>query len=495
MPAEESGLRYASGPGRWVLLATVLGSAMASIDATAVGIALPAIGRDFGASMASLQWVVTGYTLTLAGLLLFAGALGDRYGRKRIFLIGVVWFALASLACGMAPNAAILIGARAVQGIGAALLTPGSLAIIEASFRPGDRGRAIGAWSGLSGLATAIGPFIGGWLVQSVSWRLIFAINLPVAAVVVAVAVRHVPESRDPGLTGRVDITGGVLVTSGLVGVTLGLINGPAGGWTRPVPLVSLISGVLLLAAFLVWERRARMPMLPLNLFGSAQFTAANVVTFVVYGALGGTLFLLPIELQQVSGYTPVQAGLALLPVTAIMLALSARSGALAGRIGPRLQMSTGPVVIAIGLALFTRIGPSGNYLTEVLPAVVVFGLGLAINVAPLTSTVLSAVPASRAGVASAVNNDVARAAALIAVAILPAAAGLSGVAYLHPARFSAGFARASLICSCLCLAGAALAAITIRNPRREAGPPPQRLTQCGLDAPTGVSPALRKAT
>src|SRR4029077_3388991 len=340
----QAGLSYASGPGRWVLLVTVLGSAIASIDATVVGIALPAIGRDFGVSLTTLQWVVTAYTLALAGLLLFAGTLGDRYGRKRIFLAGVVWFAVSSLLCGLAPSAVILIAARAVQGIGAALLTPGSLAIIEASFQPGDRDKAIGAWSGLSGVATAIGPFLGGWLVQAGSWRLIFAINLPVAAMIIAVGVRHLPESRDPEMAqSKVDMTGGILVTLGLIGVTYGLIDGPVSGWIRPAPLASEVAGVLLLVAFAAWERRTPKPMLPLNLFTFAQFTAANVVTFIVYGALGGALFLLPIELQQVSGYTALQAGISLLPVTAIMLALSARSGALAARIGPRLQMSIGP--------------------------------------------------------------------------------------------------------------------------------------------------------
>ena len=492
-----TGLGYSTGPGRWVLLATVLGSGMASIDATVVGIALPAIGRDFGAGLASLQWVVTAYTLTLAGLLLVAGSLGDRYGRKKIFLVGVVWFALASVLCGAAPNAQVLIAARAIQGVGAALLTPGSLAIIEASFRPADRSKAIGAWSGLGGVATAIGPFLGGWLVQAVSWRLIFAINLPVAAAVVAVAVRHVPESRDPGMTGRIDATGGVLITVGLIGLTYGLIEGPGQRWTSPAPLTALIAGVVLLGAFLAWERRAREPMLPLNLFGSAQFTAANLATFAVYGALGGALFLLPIELQQVSGYTPLQAGVSLLPVTLVMLALSARSGALAARIGPRLQMSVGPFVIAAGLALFTRIGPSGDYLTEVLPAVVVFGFGLAINVAPLTATVLAAVPASHAGVASAVNNDVARAASLIAVAVLPAAAGLTGAAYLHPHQFSAGFDRASLIAAGLCVAGGAVAFAFIRNPSRAPAAQPAKVPQlmhCGLDAPASQQSSLQQA-
>jgi EmrB/QacA subfamily drug resistance transporter len=483
--SQPAGLRYKSARGRWVLLATVLGSAIASIDATVVGIALPAIGRDFHSSLATLQWVVTAYTLTLAGLLLFAGALGDKYGRKRIFVFGVVWFAVASLLCGVAPNAPFLIGARAVQGIGAALLTPGSLAIIEASFRPEDRGRAIGAWSGLSGVGSAIGPFLGGWLIQAVSWRLIFVINLPLAVLVVAVSLRHVPESRDPSATGPVDILGGTLATLGLIGLTYGLIEGPTAGWTSPVPLVALIAGVALLAGFVVWEARSPAPMMPLNLFRSAQFNAANVATFAVYGALGGALFLLPIQLIQVSGYTALQAGISLLPITLIMLALSSRSGALAARIGPRLQMTVGPLIIAAGLALFTRIGHSGDYLTEVLPALLVFGFGLAINVAPLTATVLSAVPAEHAGMASAVNNDVARAASLIAVAVLPAAAGLTGDAYLHPVQFSAGFHTASLIAAGVCVVGGVVAAVFIRNPRRAAGAaPPQQLLHCGLDGP-----------
>ncbi len=493
--ADETGLVFASGPGRWVLLATVLGSAIASIDATVVGIALPAIGRDFGVGLADLQWVVTAYTLTLAGLLLLAGALGDKYGRKRVFLTGVVWFGAASLLCSIAPTAATLIAARALQGVGAALLTPGSLAILEAVFRPDDRGKAIGAWSGFSGVGTAIGPFIGGFLVQAVSWRLIFVINLPLAAIVVAVTLRHVPESRDPGATGRIDATGATLVTLGLIGLTYGLIQGPANGWASTPVLIALIAGVLLLGAFGWWEHRATAPMLSLSLFASTQFTAANVVTFIVYGAIGGALFLLPIQLQQVSGYSALEAGISLLPVTAITLALSARSGALAARIGPRLQMSVGPILVGAGIALLALIGPSGDYLTEVLPGVVVFGFGLAVTVAPLTSTVLDAVPAEHAGMASAVNNDVARAAALIAVALLPAAGGITGNAYRHPAVFSAGFHTASLISAGFCVAGGLLAAATIRNPSRAAAalrPPGQHRLQCAIDAPPQAALAPR---
>jgi EmrB/QacA subfamily drug resistance transporter len=494
--SDGTGLRYASAQGRWVLVATVMGSAIAGIDATVVGIALPAIGRDFGTGLSTLQWVVTAYTLTLAGLLLVAGALGDRYGRRKVFLIGVVWFAAASVLCGIAPGAGVLIAARALQGVGAALLTPGSLAILEASFVPADRGRAIGAWSGLGGVAMAIGPFLGGWLVQAASWRLIFAINLPIAAAVVVLAWRHVPESHDPDATGRVDLTGGALVTLGLVGLTYGLIEGPASGWGSPAVLAALVSGIVLLAAFVAWERRARTPMLPLDLFASTQFSATNLVTFVVYGALGGALFLLPIQLQQVSGYTALEAGVSLLPLTAIMLVLSARSGALASRIGPRLQMSVGPVLVGAGFALFTLVGPGGNYLTQVLPGVTVLGLGLAATVAPLTATVLAAAPARHAGMASAVNNDVARAASLIAVAVLPAAAGITGAAYLHPDRFSAGFHTAALISAGLCVLGGLLAAATIRNPRPTvpAAPPVRGRVHCGLDAPPAEVTAGQRA-
>jgi EmrB/QacA subfamily drug resistance transporter len=489
--AGSPGLSYASRTGRWVLAATVLGSGIAALDATVVGIALPAIGRDFHVGEASLQWVVDAYTLSLAALLLLGGTLGDRYGRRRVFVIGTVWFALASLLCGLAPNATALIMARALQGVGAALLTPGSLAILQASFTEQDRSRAIGAWSGLGGLATAIGPFVGGWLISAVSWRLVFYINLPVAAAVVAISVRHVPESRAPGETGPLDLPGAVTITGALAGITYGLIAASGQGWSSAPVLASLLGGLILLAAFLIIEARRQNPMLPLHVFSSRQFSAANAVTFVVYGALGGTLFLLPTVLQEVAGYSPLASGAALLPVTVIMLALSARSGALAAKIGPRLQMSVGPLVIAAGLLLFTRVTGSGNYLTDVLPAVLVFGLGLAINVAPLTSTAMSAVPADHAGVASAVNNDVARAAGLIAVAVLPVAAGITGNSYLHPAELSDGFRNAVLISAAACAAGGLLAAVTIRNPprarpRRGEAERPDRPggLHCALDAP-----------
>jgi EmrB/QacA subfamily drug resistance transporter len=481
----EPDLHLKSARGRWVVAATVLGSGMAALDATVVGIALPAIGRDFHAGVSSLQWVVDGYTLTLAGLLLLGGTLGDSYGRRKMFVVGTVWFALASLLCGVAPGIGVLIAARALQGVGGALLTPGSLAILQASFAQDDRMAAIGAWSGLGGVATAFGPFLGGWLIDAVSWRLVFFINLPVAVLVVAIAGRHVPETKAPGPVPRLDVKGAACISGALAGITYGLIAASSYGWGSVAVLVPLAVGLALLGLFVLVEDREPNPMLPLGLFKSRQFTAANAVTFVVYAALGGLLFLVPVVLQVAHGYSPVEAGASLLPVTFIMLLLSSRSGALASRIGPRLQMTVGPVVIAASFLLFARLESSGDYLTVVLPAAVVFGLGVAIMVAPLTATALSAAPADHAGVASAVNNDVARAAGLIAVAVLPALAGITGDSYLHPAALAHGFRTAALISAVFCVAGGVLAGLAIRNPTRarcaQSTPPG---SYCALDAP-----------
>jgi EmrB/QacA subfamily drug resistance transporter len=382
---DQGGLRYRSGAGRWVLAATVLGSGMASVDATVVGIALPTVGREFRASVAELQWVVNGYTLALAALLLVGGSLGDRFGRRRVFTIGVVWFTVASAACALAPGATVLIALRVLQGVGGALLTPGSLAILQASFREEDRGQAIGAWTGLGGVAAATGPFIGGWLIAVASWRWIFFINLPIGLVVLLLAVRHVPESRDASAQDRVDLPGALLVMTTLAGVTYGLIEGPAHGWHGPGPVVALLVGAVAAGLFVLVESRSPAPLLPLGLFRRRQFTVTNAVTFVVYGALGGVLFLLPVVLQVVGGYSPLASGVALLPLTLVMLLLSSTSGRLASRIGPRLQMSVGPVVVGCGLALLSRLTTDSSYLTGVLPAVLVFGLGLAVTVAPLT--------------------------------------------------------------------------------------------------------------
>ncbi|TMF16718.1 MAG: DHA2 family efflux MFS transporter permease subunit, partial [Chloroflexi bacterium] len=330
---------------------------MAMLDATVVGIAQPTIGREFHADIAGLQWVSISYLLTLSGLLLLAGALGDRFGRRRVFLIGVAWFAVASALCAVAPGITFLIVARTLQGIGGALLTPGSLAIIEAAFAPSDRGRAIGAWSGLTGLAGALGPFVGGYLIAALSWRYIFLINMPVALAVILVSLRHVPESANPEAAGRIDTFGSGLVVAALVGVSYGLVEGPDLGWTSAAVLGTLGAGVVAFALFIAVERRITNPVVPFSIFRSRQFTGTNLVTLLIYGVMGAMFFLLPIELQQVAHYTPTGAGAALLPVTFLMLFLSARSGQLASRIGPRLQMSVGPIVVAIGLALFARVG------------------------------------------------------------------------------------------------------------------------------------------
>jgi EmrB/QacA subfamily drug resistance transporter len=479
--AEE--LVYSSAPGRWVIGAAVMGSGIAAIDATVVGIALPTIGRSMHADLGTLQWVVTAYMLTLAAFLLLGGALGDRLGRARVFSIGVAWFALASAVCGLAPTAGLLIAARALQGVGAALLAPASLAILQASFRVEDRPRAIGAWSGLGGLATAAGPLVGGYLISVASWRWVFFINLPVAALVLWITRRHVPESRDPEATGHLDIIGAVLAVTWLTALTYSLIEGPTKGWTSPIVVGGLVLGVAGLVAFLLVERSVPEPMLPLQLFRTRQFSAANGVTFIVYAALGGALFLLPVERQIVSGYTPLEAGLTLMPVTVIMLLFSARSGRLAARIGPRLQMSVGPMVVGVGLAMLSRMSPSGSYATVVLPGIAVFGAGLAITVAPLTSTAMGAAPPQHAGVASAVNNVVARTAGLLAVAVLPFLAGITGDDYLHAPALAAGFHTAMLIAAAACVAGGVVAALTIRNPPRTSPVVGAECLHCALDA------------
>jgi EmrB/QacA subfamily drug resistance transporter len=461
--ADDDPVTWGTPRARWVLLATVLGSGIAFLDATVVNVALPTIGRELDASVAGLQWIVNGYTLTLASLMLIGGSLGDRFGRRRVFLLGIVWFAAASMLCGLAPTEGALVAARALQGIGGALLTPGSLAIIQASFAPGDRARAVGAWSGLSGIAAALGPFLGGWLVGVGSWRLIFLINVPLAVAAVAVTLRYVPESRDPMSVGGIDAAGATLTAVGLAGVSWALTESGEHGASGST-LVAGALGLASLAGFVAVERRARYPMLPLEIWRSRQFTAANLVTFVVYASLGITFFLLIVNLQQVLGYSPMQAGLATLPITVLMLALSASAGQLAQRIGPRLPMTAGPLALAVGLVLLSRVHEGTTYLGTVLPGVIVFGLGLTLTVAPLTATVLAAAEARYAGVASGVNNAVSRGAGLLAIAVIPGVAGLTGTAYLDPAVFATGFRTAMLISAALAGAGGALAWVFIRN-------------------------------
>jgi EmrB/QacA subfamily drug resistance transporter len=486
-------LTLSEARGRWVLAATVLGSSLALLDATIVNVALPRIGRGFGSSVAGLQWTVNAYTLTLAGLILLGGSLGDRYGRRRVFMIGVVWFALASALCGLAPDIGVLVAARALQGIGGALLTPGALAIIQTSFVPEDRPRAVGAWSGLGGVAGAIGPFLGGWLIAAAGWRWAFLLNLPVAALVLVVAARHVPESRAGDEHRGFDILGAVLAAVALAGLTYALTEAPAKGGSTVAVILAAVLGVAAGAAFVAVERRRSgghgpSPMLPLGIFRSGQFTAVNIVTFIVYGGMSVQFFLLVVELQVVGGYSPIVAGTALLPVTILMLLLSARAGALAQRIGPRVLMTAGLVLAAAGMALTFRIGPHPSYVRDVLPAATVFGLGLSATVAPLTATVLATADIQHAGVASGVNNAVARAAGLLAVAGIPPAVGLTGNAFAEPRVFDHGYHQAMLIAALLLVGGAVLTFFTVRDDALR----PDRATaspECGFNCTVGAPP------
>jgi EmrB/QacA subfamily drug resistance transporter len=472
---ETSGLRFSSAAGRWVLTLTVLGSGIAFLEATVVNVALPEIGKDLDAGVTGLQWVVNGYLLTLAALILLGGSLGDHLGRRRIFNIGVIWFTTASALCALAPSVEVLVGARIIQGVGGALLTPGSLAIIEATFHRDDRARAIGAWSALSGVAAAVGPLLGGYLIDAVSWRAIFLINLPLGAFVVYQARRHVPETRDPTVGGPLDLRGAALAALGLGGFTFALIQAPEEGVGSAPVLAALAVGLTSSLLFLRAERRSAEPMLPLEIFRSRQFTGANLVTFVVYAALGGVFFLLIVFLQISLGYSPIAAGAASLPITALMLLLSARAGALAQRIGPRLPLTVGPFVIAIGMLMMRGIGIGDGYVEAVLPPILVFGLGLTLVVAPITATVLAAADPNHAGVASGVNNAVARTAQLSAVAVFPLVAGLSGSDYQNPAALADAFDTAMLAGAILSAMGGVLGWLTISNDVLERAEEPGR--------------------
>jgi EmrB/QacA subfamily drug resistance transporter len=471
---------FDSAPGRWLLAVAVLGSGIAFLDATVVNVALPDIGRDLHASTSTLQWILNGYTLTLASLILLGGSLGDRYGRRRIFVFGTGLFTIASLLCAVAPNAELLVVARLVQGVGGALLTPGSLAMVESGFRPADRARAIGAWAGLGGVAGALGPLVGGVLVAAVSWRAVFLINLPLGIFIVVMAGRHVPETRDPAAGGRLDFRGAILAAIGLGGTTYALIEAPAHG-ASPLVVVMAIGGGLALIAFVLAERRSANPMMPLSIFSSRQFSAANAVTFVVFGAFSGVFFLLVAFLQISLGYSPLAAGAASLPITALMLLLSPTAGALAQRIGPRIPLTVGPLVTALGLLLMSRIDPGDSYLTGVLPAVIVFGLGLTLVVAPVTATVMAAAEERHSGIASGINTAVSRLAGLIAVAVLPLVSGLTGETFYDPAAMAHGFRLAMLACAALAVAGGVLAWLTISSEVLESEPAP------GGDLPTRV--------
>jgi EmrB/QacA subfamily drug resistance transporter len=414
----EASAPCAPSSGPWILAATILGSAMAFIDGTVVNVALPQIQTRLGATAVDAQWIVESYALFLAALILVGGSLGDHYGRKRIFALGVVLFAAASVWCGISTSPEELIIARAVQGIGGAMLVPGSLSIISASFEEARRGRAIGTWSGFTGITTAIGPVLGGYLVQHVSWRMAFFINIPLAIAVLWLVYRHVPESRDPD-SRRLDIPGAVLATLGLGGVVFGLIESQANGFSDPRVLVSLTLGAAALLAFVFVERRSDEPMMPLTLFRSRNFSGANLLTLLLYAGLGGALYFFPFNLIQVHGYSATAAGSAFLPFVIITFVLSRWAGGLVARYGAKLPLIIGPLITAAGFILFAVPGTGGSYWTTFFPAVSVMGFGMTLVIAPLTTTAMNSVSGRHSGLASGVNNAVSRTATLLAIPVL----------------------------------------------------------------------------
>lgn len=472
------GLVLHSPKGRVALVATVAASGMASLDATVVNVALPRIGREFDASVSALQWVLTGYLLALASLILLGGALGDRFGRRKVFVIGTVWFAAASLLCGAAPNIEVLVAARILQGVGGALLTPGSLAILQASFRQSDRAAAVGAWSGLGGMAGAIGPFVGGGLVDGPGWRWAFLINVPVAAIAIACAHAAVPESHDPHASRGLDTVGAALAVVALAASTWALTEAGPRGWTDTAVIGAATVAVGAMAAFAWRMLNTRDPLVPPALFRNRTFTVVNLATVLLYGALGVSFFLVAYELQVATGWSALQAGVALLPATALMLVLSAASGSLAQRIGPRLQLTVGPLLAGAGLLLLARIGPDASWAADVLPGGVVFGLGLVTFVAPLTATVMAAADPDHVSVASGVNNAIARAASLAALAVIPVISGLSVAT--GPAQVTHSYRLALVIAACVAAAAAPLAFIGLAPHAR--APRTVRRVHCTVD-------------
>jgi EmrB/QacA subfamily drug resistance transporter len=455
-----------------------------------VSIALPAIGREFNLGLGGLQWIVNGYLISLSSLIILGGSLGDQYGRRRIFVIGALGFSAASVLCALAPGPGVLVAARVIQGSAGAMMVPGSLAILEASFASEDRGQAIGAWAGFAGISTAIGPFAGGALIDAGSWRLVFLTVVLVAGPAALIALRYIPESRDEELTGRPDWLGAALVSLGLGGVVYALVEAGGRGLSDPIVAVLGGLGVVLLVAFIAVERRVSRPLVPFEVFRSRQFTGANLATLANYFALGGAFFFLSLELQTVLGYSALEAGAATFPSTLVLLLLSPSAGKLSQRIGPRWPMTLGPLIAAVGFLLLGRLDADSRYLTDLLPGLLVFGLGLTTFVAPLTTAVLAAVPDHQAGLASAISNAFARLAQLGSSAALPLAAGLGAATALGPGAFASGFSRAMTISAGVAVVGAAIAFLTIRHGADE--PPvrhPSATHGCDPSARPGCTP------
>lgn len=522
MSDSAAALRLASPAGRGTLFAAVVASGMVFLDATVVNVALPHLGTELRASTAGLQWTLNGYLLSLAAFVLLGGAVGDRLGRRRVFLAGVLAFTVASVLCGAAQNTGWLIAARFLQGLGGALLTPGSLALLQASFHPDERGRVIGAWSGLAGVSTAFGPFLGGWLIDAFSWRWIFFLNVPLAVVVVLATLRWIPESRadltpanptpanptpggratdqapagrraDPAPPdpppARFDLAGALVGALGLAGITYALVEADQlGGGAAPV-VGAAAAGVLAVLVFVLIERRrGERATLPPALFGNRLFGVLNLYTVLVYAGLGGLTFFFSIYLQNVVGYSALVTGLATLPMTILLLVGSARSGALAARIGPRLQLTVGPLLAAGGLLLLRQIGRGASYWVDVLPGIALFGLGVTLVVAPLTASVLAAAPDRFAGAASGLNNAASRVGGLLAVSGLPLLVGLSGGGYRVAGELTPAYRAALLWCAGLMVAGAVLALLLVHRPHR----PPQPSRPCP-SLPPPVHPESRR--
>jgi EmrB/QacA subfamily drug resistance transporter len=475
---------------RLTLVAAILGSGVATIDGTIVNVALPSIERDLGGGLPAQQWVSNGYLLTLASLILIGGSLGDIYGERRIFAIGVAGFGLFSIVCAVAPTIGVLIAARALQGVAGALLTPSSLAIIVAAFSEKERGAAIGSWTAWGGIAAIIGPLAGGWIVDQVSWRWIFALNVPLVLTTMVLIFAAVP--RTTRVAGRrVDLLGAALCVLGLGGLVFALIEQPRYGWTSAAIYLPLAVGAVALASFLAFERRAAQPMLKLELFARRNFSIGNLETVTMYAGLSILFFFLVIFLQQVAGYSALRSGLTTLPVTLVMFALSRRFGALADRFGPRLFMGGGPLVAAAGILLFLRVGMHTSYVPDLLPPLLVFSIGLSMTVAPLTATVLADADETDAGIASAINNALARVAGLVGISVIGVvvASKLAGDTFGANQESVRAFHEAIVICAALVAAGGVAGVLGIVNPRRAV-----RAERCPAGQLVGVNPQPKEA-